>query len=81
MRGWRMKKPPGLPGGSRFTLPRGRSVAGAGQATLFQQRFDLRILAGEIAEQLHRVDAAALGQQRGAEVVAVLAAEAAVPAE
>src|SRR5690606_16630333 len=56
-------------------------AVGAGQAALFEQRLDLRLMAGEIAEQLHRIDTTAARQQGRAEVVAVLAAEATVLAE
>src|SRR5690606_39115507 len=51
---------------------------GAVQAPLHQLRLDVRSLAREVREQLQRVLAAALRQQRGAEAVAVFAGQAAV---
>src|SRR5690242_4423827 len=56
-------------------------LAPTGQPTLLEQRLDLRRMAGEVLEQLHRIHAAALGQQRLAEVVAVLAAQSTMLAE
>src|SRR5690606_27169902 len=50
---------------------RGAVLGGGIQATLHQQRRDIRRLAREVGEQLQRVLAAALRQQRGAETVAV----------
>jgi hypothetical protein len=57
------------------------SVAAGTQSALFEQRFDLRVVAGEVAEQFHRILAAAAREQRGAEAVAVGAIQAAVLAE
>ena len=76
---WRRRATSGGAGGAgrgRRSLSRGGLI----QATPLQERRHIGIAAGEVAEQLHGIVAAAARKQGLTEVIAVLALEAACPA-
>src|SRR5690606_5373317 len=72
------KSRPEVPGGYFWCSGRAGSVLRIHQAAALQQGLDVGLGAGEGVEQVERGLAAALGEEGGAEAVAVLPGEAAV---